>query len=173
MCIGLHVKCRLLLSGFYETWIFPRQIFEKHSNTEFHEKPSSGSRDVPRGREDRHDEATSRRTKFCERAVRTAHCQLRTLPVAVNQCTRILHDFRTPMHYSWKQRTEVTQFLLLYRAFWYTECNRRNGPDFGSVFLRSNYTDNPKHLYPKLNGYGDIGQRKEWTSLVSAYCTCR
>ena len=29
----------------------------------------------------------------------------------------------------------------------------------------------PKHLYPKLNGYRDIGQRKEWTSLVSAYCT--
>ena len=26
-------------------------------------------------------------------------------------------------------------------------------------------------IYPKLNGYRDIGQRKEWTSLVSAYCT--
>jgi len=23
----------------------------------------------------------------------------------------------------------------------YTGCNRRNGPDFGRVFLRSNYTD--------------------------------
>ena len=34
-----------------------------------------------------------------------------------------------------------------------------------------NYTENPKHLYPKFNGYGDIGQRKMWTSLVSAYCT--
>jgi len=30
---------------------------------------------------------------------------------------------------------------------------------------------NPKHLYPKLNGYGDIGQRKVWTSGVSTYCT--
>ena len=29
----------------------------------------------------------------------------------------------------------------------------------------------PKHLYPKLNGYGDIGQRKVWTSCISAYCT--
>ena len=56
----------------------------------------------------------------------------------------------------------------------YIECNRRNGPDFGIVFLRSNYTDiTQKNLYPKFNGYGDIGQRKEWTSLVSAYCTCR
>ena len=33
------------------------------------------------------------------------------------------------------------------------------------------YRYNQKHLYPKLNGYRDIGQRKEWTSLVSAYCT--
>ena len=33
------------------------------------------------------------------------------------------------------------------------------------------YRYNPKHLYPKFNGYGDIGQRKVWTSLVSAYCT--
>ena len=35
-----------------------------------------------------------------------------------------------------------------------------------------NYTGKPpKHLYPKFNGYGDVGQRKVWTSLVSAYCT--
>ena len=33
------------------------------------------------------------------------------------------------------------------------------------------YRYNPKHLYPKFNGYGDIGQRKVWTSLVSAYYT--
>ena len=30
---------------------------------------------------------------------------------------------------------------------------------------------NPKHLYPKLNGYGDNGQRKVWTCCISAYCT--
>jgi len=33
------------------------------------------------------------------------------------------------------------------------------------------YRSNPKHLYPKLNGYGDNGQRKVWTSCISAYCT--
>ena len=33
------------------------------------------------------------------------------------------------------------------------------------------YQYNPKHLYPKLNGYGDNGQRKVWTSFISAYCT--
>ena len=33
------------------------------------------------------------------------------------------------------------------------------------------YRYNPKHLYPKLNGYGDNGQRKVWASGVSTYCT--
>ena len=33
------------------------------------------------------------------------------------------------------------------------------------------YRYNPKYLYPKLNGYGDNGQRKVWTSYISAYCT--
>ena len=29
----------------------------------------------------------------------------------------------------------------------YTGCNRRNGPDFGRVFLRSNYTDITQNTY--------------------------
>ena len=33
------------------------------------------------------------------------------------------------------------------------------------------YRYNPKHLYPKLNGYGDNGQRKVWTSCIFAYST--
>ena len=33
------------------------------------------------------------------------------------------------------------------------------------------YRYNPKHLYPKLNGYGDKGQGKVWASGVSTYCT--
>ena len=33
------------------------------------------------------------------------------------------------------------------------------------------YRYNPKHLYPKLNGYGDNGHRKMWASRVSTYCT--
>ena len=42
----------------------------------------------------------------------------------------------------------------------YTVCPKRNGQNFGRVFLMLNYTDiTQKHLYPKLNGYGDNGQR--------------
>ena len=33
------------------------------------------------------------------------------------------------------------------------------------------YRYNPKHLCPKLNGYGDNDQRKVWTSCISAFYT--
>jgi len=33
------------------------------------------------------------------------------------------------------------------------------------------YRYNQKHLCPKLNGYGDKGQRKVWSSCGSTYCT--
>jgi len=46
---------------------FSRQIFEKYSNVKFHENPSSGSRAVPCGQRDRHDEANSRFSQVCER----------------------------------------------------------------------------------------------------------
>ena len=48
-------------------------IFEKYSNTKFHENPSSGSWVVPYGRKgrgtqvDRHDEGDSRLSQFFER----------------------------------------------------------------------------------------------------------
>ena len=42
----------------------------------------------------------------------------------------------------------------------YTRCNRRNGPDFGRVFLRSNYTDITQNTYIQSSMVnGDIGQR--------------
>ena len=34
------------------------------------------------------------------------------------------------------------------------------------------HRSNTKHLYPKLNGYGDNGQKKVWSSCGSTYCTC-
>jgi hypothetical protein len=34
------------------------------------------------------------------------------------------------------------------------------------------HRSNPKHLYPKLNGYGDNGVRNVWSSCGSKCCTC-
>ena len=51
---------------------FSRQIFEKYSNIDFLENPSSGSRVVPCGQTDRHDEANRRRSQFCEKRLRTS-----------------------------------------------------------------------------------------------------
>ena len=67
MYIGLHVKyrycCKILMK-----LQFSRQIFEKYANAKFHECPSSGSRVVPCGQTDRHAEANTRFSQFCERA---------------------------------------------------------------------------------------------------------
>jgi len=47
---------------------FSRQIFGKYSNIKFHENASSGSRVLPFGQTDRHDEANSRFSQVCERS---------------------------------------------------------------------------------------------------------
>jgi hypothetical protein len=47
---------------------FSRHFFEKYWNIKFYENPSNGSRVVPCGRTDRHDEANKRFSKFCESA---------------------------------------------------------------------------------------------------------
>jgi hypothetical protein len=65
MYIGLHVKYRLLLLDFNETWICYTNF---RKILKFLENPSSGSRVVPCGQTDGHDEATSRFSRFCERA---------------------------------------------------------------------------------------------------------
>ena len=47
---------------------FSQQSFEKFSYIKLYENPSSGSRVVPCGQTDRHDEPNSRSWQFCERA---------------------------------------------------------------------------------------------------------
>ena len=64
--IGLYVKYPLLLSDFIQTWFFSKyfpKILKFHENLQvgaalFHAD----------GRTDRHDEANSRFSQFCERA---------------------------------------------------------------------------------------------------------
>ena len=58
------------------------------------------------------------------------------------------------MYYLW-----IWGYIYIY-IYIYTGCPRRKGPNFGRVFLMSNYTDITRNTYiPKFDGYGDIGQR--------------
>jgi hypothetical protein len=56
-------SCQMLIK-----LIASRQIFLEYTNIKFHENPSSGSRVVPCGRTDVHDETNSHFSQFCERA---------------------------------------------------------------------------------------------------------
>jgi len=76
MNVCLHVKYASFLSYFNENLIFSSDFRKKYSNIKFHKSPSSGGRSDPSGwtdtvtdgSTDRHDEANSRFSQFCERA---------------------------------------------------------------------------------------------------------
>jgi len=41
----------------------------------------------------------------------------------------------------------IWKLRIIWDIYIYTGCNRKNGPDFGRVFLRSNYTDITQNTY--------------------------
>ena len=59
-------------------------------------------------------------------------------------------------------------FLTKYRVSQEECATLREGVPYVKV-----YRYNPKHLCPKLNVYGDNGQRKVWSSGGSTHCTCQ
>ena len=64
MYIGLQIKYSFFLSDFLKRLEFSQQDFENPSDIKFLQNPSSGSRDDPCGRTERHDEANSRFSQF-------------------------------------------------------------------------------------------------------------
>jgi hypothetical protein len=69
MCIGLRGKYLLFLSDFNETGIFPKYFQKKNIQIpNFMKIRSVAAEFVPWGQTDRHDEANSRFSQFCERA---------------------------------------------------------------------------------------------------------
>jgi len=61
---------------------------------------------------------------------------------------------------------DIKCYTGLYRVSQEERAERREGVPYVKL-----YRYNPKHLYPKLNCYGDNGHRKVWASGVSTYCT--
>jgi hypothetical protein len=58
-------------------------------------------------------------------------------------------------------------YIYIYRVSQEECASLREGVPYVKV-----HRYNPKHLYPKLNGYVDNGQRKVWSSGGSTHCTC-
>ena len=67
MYIGLRVTVPVILVLNDANLNFLDSFLEKSSNIKLNENLSSGSRVVPCGRTDIHDEANSRFSQFCER----------------------------------------------------------------------------------------------------------
>jgi len=64
---SLHWKYPLFLTDFFKKLCFLER-FLKNSHIKFHENPPSGMRFVPCRQTDRHNEANSSFSQFCERA---------------------------------------------------------------------------------------------------------
>ena len=69
----------------------------------------------------------------------------------------------------WKLRiTDIISIIhnarnsITYSKIVYTGCNRRNGPDFGRVFLRSYYTDITQNTYIQSWMITEIMAREFW-----------
>ena len=55
--------------------------------------------------------------------------------------------FRSSCNWIYVAMLKLNVNLSMYVISHYTGCNRRNGPDFWRVFLRSNYTDITQNTY--------------------------
>jgi hypothetical protein len=96
----------------------------------------------------------------------THNCAYRTVEVIWQQNCK-LAVVCIYLHIHTVMNTAILQLVAIYRMS-QEECARlRESVPYVKVYRYS-----PKHLYAKLNGYGDNGQRKVWSSCGSTYCTC-
>jgi hypothetical protein len=65
-----------------------------------------------------------------------------------------------PTHEFFIFNSKFSYFFLIY-IYIYTGCHRRNGQDFGRVFLRSNYTDKTQNTYIQSSMVTEILAREE------------
>jgi hypothetical protein len=77
--VPTRYSCRILMK--LES---SRKISGTSSTTKFHQDLSSGNRVVPHGRTDRHDEANSRFSQFCEKRLKTAMYNIKIVVIQDN-----------------------------------------------------------------------------------------
>ena len=110
MRMGHIVICGLSASTTFGRYLMKLEFsgkfsfffFEKILNMTFQENPSSETRVVPCGQTDRHDEANSHFSQFCERASKRVKCgastkTLTTLPHTVSYCSQVDRQKKAPV----------------------------------------------------------------------------
>ena len=76
------------------------------------------------------------------------------------------HPFSSVLYYVTSvsqclKHNSPSSYLYIY-IYIYTECPRRKGPNFGRVFLRSNYTDITQNTYIQSSMVTEILAREIW-----------
>ena len=82
-------------------------------------------------------------------------------------CCRVHLVIRMLTLWSWLRLLDTWAYII-YRVSQEEGTKLRESVPYVKI-----YRYNPKHLCPKLNGYGDNGQRKVWSSGWSTHCTCQ
>ena len=85
-----------------------------------------------------------------------------TLTCPISHCSLTSHHH---FRYLWILLYTVSVHTAVYRVSQEEWTKLRESVPYVKL-----YRYNPKHLLPKLNGYGDNGHRKVWASGVSTYC---
>ena len=94
-------------------------------------------------------------------------CECSNEPSGFIKCGEFLDQLRMGLLLK-NDSAAWSKYMYIYRVS-QEECARlREGVPYVKL-----YRYNPKHLCPKLNGYGDDGQRKVWSSGGSTHCTCQ
>jgi len=145
------------------TLVFSRQILEKNSNIKFHESQFSGNRVVPCERRDRRADMTKLIVFFLNFGIapppqRSTYVSQPTSRVLVWMKLLVINE-----------SCGVSSLRFSFIQVSQEECAKIRE----SVPCVKVYRYNPKHLCPNLNGYGDNGQRKVWSSGRSTHCTCQ
>ena len=104
------------MSNWTESWIFWTD-FQKYSGIKFNGKTPSGSRVVPCGQTDRHDEANCRFPQFCERAYKWTTCWSATPTQKPRSATSTLEPVNDSRRTRWLTGNLWTRQIRWIRGF--------------------------------------------------------
>ena len=72
---------------------------------------------------------------------------------------------RCRLDYTYWAKSTSSTWSIRMEIYIYTGCTRRKGPNFGRVFLRSNYTDITQNTYIQSSMVTEILAREKWGGL--------